>query len=252
MALISQQEISIAGTGWQRSVLDDVGSRLADPGFPCVFSRNAYRKQLLKFVFVAGTTAPDIAHLAGGLTEYVKLSETWDGRLDTAYPLLVAFAADATGARTVEEYHAFGWSVLQRLHAVDPAPWPDRVGTDPDTAAWAMCFAGMPLFCNMSSPAHQVRRSRNLGSRFILVINPRERFDIFAGDTPSGRRTRSNIRNRIDRYDGIPRSPQLGSYGTHALEWRQYGLLEENAERTDRCPFVTGTARPTHDRKGTT
>lgn len=251
MALISQQEISVAGTGWHRSVLNDVGPRLVDPDFPCVFSRNAYRKHLLKFVFVDGVAASDIAHLAAGLTEYVALSESWDGRLDTAYPLLVAFAPDAVEATTVAEYHAFGWSVLQRLHAVDPTPWPDRVGRDPDTAAWAMCFRGMPLFCNMSSPAHRLRRSRNLGRHFILVINPRERFDIFAGDTPSGRKTRSNIRSRIDRYDGIPRSPQLGSYGTNALEWRQYGLLEENVERTDRCPFVSGAAEPAHDRKGT-
>jgi FPC/CPF motif-containing protein YcgG len=101
-----------------------------------------------------------------------------------------------------------------------------------------MCFNGMPLFFNMSNPAHRVRRSRNLGGHFALVVNPRERFDVFAGDTPSGRRVRANIRKRIERYDGTPHSWQLGSYGDGALEWRQYGLIEENAERADRCPFA--------------
>jgi N-omega-hydroxy-L-arginine synthase len=100
-----------------------------------------------------------------------------------------------------------------------------------------MCFNGMPLFCNMSNPAHRVRRSRNLGEHFILVINPRERFDIFAGDSPSGRQVRSNIRNRIARYDGTPHSLQLGSYGNGGVEWSQYGLIEDNIERTDKCPF---------------
>ncbi|MFI6237883.1 YqcI/YcgG family protein [Micromonospora sp. NPDC050784] len=259
MTLVTQSEISTAATGWHRTVLDDIEYRLVDPGFPCVFSKNAYRKQLLHFIFVEGAASGDIAHLADGLKKYVELSEAWDGRLDTAYPLLVAFGPDATDATSVEEYHAFGWRVLQCLHAVDPAPWPDHVGRDPDSEAWSMCFNGMPLFCNMSSPAHRVRRSRNLGNHFILVINPRERFDVFAGDTPSGRKTRSNIRNRIDRYDGTPRSPQLGSYGTNALEWRQYGLTEENVERADRCPFLLETssvrrnARPWIQRtKGTT
>jgi FPC/CPF motif-containing protein YcgG len=247
MTLISQREISIAATGWHRAVLDDIESRLVDPDFPCVFSRNAYRKQLLQFILVEGTTSRDIAQLADGLKEYVEISEDWDGKLDTAYPLVVAFASDATDAKSVEEYHAFGWQILQELHAIDPAPWPDKVGKDPDSEAWSMCFNGMPLFCNMSSPAHHVRRSRNLGDHFVLIINPRERFDVFAGDTPSGRKTRSNIRSRIDRYDEAPHSPQLGSYGVGALEWQQYGLLEENVERTDTCPFLPGTSDPRHD-----
>jgi N-omega-hydroxy-L-arginine synthase len=89
----------------------------------------------------------------------------------------------------------------------------------------------------MSSPAHKVRRSRNLGAHFKLVINPRERFDVVAGDTPAGRKARANIRDRIERYDSLSHCRQLGSYGSSALEWWQYGIIEENAERSDVCPF---------------
>ncbi|MFF7635258.1 YqcI/YcgG family protein [Kitasatospora sp. NPDC008050] len=237
--LIPQSRVGAVGADWHRDVFDEVESRLADPGFPCVFSRNAFRKQLLRFVFVADGTRRSIQHLADGLQEYVELSRSWDGSLDTSYPLIVAFSPDAVDARSVEDYHAFGWRVLQELHEIDPEPWPDGVGRDPNSDSWSMCFNGMPLFCNMSSPAHQVRRSRNLGDYFILVINPRERFDIFAGDTPSGRKVRSNIRRRIGRYDGAPHSWQLGSYGAGGVEWLQYGLIEENAERTDKCPFTS-------------
>ncbi|MFG2263775.1 YqcI/YcgG family protein [Streptomyces sp. NPDC048720] len=236
--LLSQADIRAAGSQWHQAAFEDIEARLTDPGFPCVFSRNAFKKKLVKFIFVEDAEADGVRHLAEGLKEYVDLSRTWDGALDTAYPLVVAFSPDAVDADSVEDYHAFGWRVLQGLHEVDPAPWPAGVAEDPHSASWSMCFNGLPLFINMSSPAHQVRRSRNLGRHFVLVVNPRERFDTFAGDTPSGRKVRSNIRSRISRYDGTPHSAQLGSYGAGALEWAQYGLIEENAERADTCPFT--------------
>lgn len=237
--LIGQAQINERGKSWHRAALNDVESRLADPGFPCVFSKNAFRKQLLQFIFVENIETTGIQHLGEGVKDYVQLSKEWDGRLDTAYPLVVVFSLDAINVQSVDDYHAFGWKVLQALHEVDSASWPEEVGKDPNSPSWSMCFNGMPLFCNMSSPAHQARRSRNLGDHFTLVINPRERFDIFAGDTPSGRKVRSNIRDRIGRYDGTAHSLQLGSYGDGALEWFQYGLVEDNIERTDKCPFAS-------------
>lgn len=235
--LLSQRDVVSDPVPWHRTAAQEIEKRIADPAFPCVFSRNALRKHLLLYVFVEDAAGRSMEHLAGGLREYVELSSDWDGRLDTAYPLVVVFAPDAVDADSVAGYQDFGWRVLQRLHELDPLPWPDGVSQDPDSTEWSMSFNGMPLFCNMSSPAHRIRRSRNLGGNFVLVVNPRERFDVFAGDTPSGRKVRANIRNRIDRYDGATRSLQLGSYGAGALEWTQYGLIEENAERTDSCPF---------------
>ncbi|MFG3040214.1 YqcI/YcgG family protein [Streptomyces sp. NPDC048330] len=235
--LISQSDMDEIAEPWHRAAFAEVASRLSDPDFPCVFSRNAFRKGLLRLVFVEDADADGLDRLAEALAEYVALSAGWDGRLDTAYPLIVLFAPDIVRGGSVAEYQAFGWRVLQGLHHRDPAPWPEDVGRDPGSASWSMCFAGMPLFCNMSSPAHEVRRSRNLGTHFALVVNPRERFDVFAGDTPSGRKVRANIRDRIHRYDGVPHSPQLGSYGVGALEWSQYGLSEGNSESAGTCPF---------------
>ncbi|MET8042662.1 YqcI/YcgG family protein [Micromonospora sp. NPDC005215] len=238
--LLTQEHTAERTKGWQRSAFDDLSFRLNDPEFPCIFSRNAFRKGIVNFIFVDSADEKGVRRLAEGLRRYVDRAVRWDGRLDTASPLVVAFAADAVQARTVEGYHAFGWRILNDLHNLDPAPWPDEVATEPDSPEWSMCFNGMPLFCNMSSPAHRKRRSRNLGAHFAIVINPRARFDVFAGDTPSGHKVRANIRDRIDRYDGTPHSPHLSSYGSGALEWLQYSLAEAADERADRCPFASG------------
>ncbi|MEU4471305.1 YqcI/YcgG family protein [Micromonospora sp. NPDC023888] len=233
-----QKHVAEHAEGWHRLAFEDLKSRLGDAQFPCIFSRNAFKKEIVRFIFVESADKAGIQYLAEGLEGYVELSMRWDGRLDTAYPLVVAFAKDAVQARTLDDYHAFGWRVLSELHAIDPAPWPEHVAKEPDSPDWSMCFNGMPLFCNMSSPAHHRRRSRNLGAHFMIVINPRERFDVFAGDTPSGRKVRANIRDRVDHFDGIPRSRHLSTYGGGALEWLQYSLAETDAEPADRCPFA--------------
>jgi len=239
--VISQAQLRESSMGWHRVLFRDIEHRLhGDSAFPCVFSKNAFRKELIKFVLVEGAQPSDFHRLALALEDYVDLSRQWEGDIDTAYPLLVAFSHEAVRAGSPEAYHAFGWHVLQRLHALDPAAWPDDVARDPDSDSWSMCFNGMALFCNMSSPAHQVRKSRNLGEHFVLVINPRDRFDVFAGDTPGGRNVRSNIRNRIARYDGSSHALQLGTYGAGGREWWQYGLVEDNVVRTDQCPFLFG------------
>lgn len=113
-----------------------------------------------------------VQYLAEGLKHYVGLSKNWDGNLDTAYPLVVALAEDAVEAGTVEDYHAFGWQILQELHELDPALWPGEVAKDPGSPSRSMCFDGIPLFCNMSSPAHQARDRPDLLRRRIQPCHP--------------------------------------------------------------------------------
>lgn len=236
--LLSQFDVANKTTGWHSSVYKEIKTRIQHPNFPCVFAKGAFRKGLLKFVFAEGKELDDIQHVADGLAEYVELNRNWDRQLSTAYPLLVAFSRDAVSANTVEDYYAFGWEILQILHELDPGVWPDYVAKDPENPSWAMCYAGMPLFINMSTPMNILRKSRNLGKHMVMVINPRERFDVVAGDNPTGRKIRANVRNRIRRYDGMPPSSYLGFYQSGALEWCQYGLPEKDIEKTDKCPFV--------------
>lgn len=239
MALISQNDLQAgAEAPWHNEVLADLAERLTPPSdFPCTFSQNAFRRGLLQFIFVDALDAGGRAGLRADLLEYIAEARDWDGQVNTARPLVIAFSRAAAQAESLEAYHALGWQVLQDWHDHDPAPWPQDVGTDPMQPFWSMCFGGMQLFVNFSAPAHVRRRSRNLGRHFLFIVNPRERFDVVAGDTPEGNRVRTVIRNRAEAYDGLPHAPELGSFLKGELEWWQYGLSDDNRPRTDRCPF---------------
>ncbi|WP_210247596.1 YqcI/YcgG family protein [Salinarimonas soli] len=224
---------------WKRVALRQIEERLTPPSdFPCVFSQSAYSRQKIRFSFVPDLSDASINAARQDLEAYVALSREWDGTVGNAEPLLMLFCPQTVRAASVDGYHAIGWRVLQAWHDADSHAWPADVSTDPHSPFWSMCFAGMQLFVNMSNPAHTSRRSRVLGDGLVFVINPRERFDIVAGDNVQGRRVRANIRARIERYDGLAHCPQLGSYEAGEIEWWQYGLLDENRERQDRCPFA--------------
>lgn len=242
MTIIPQEQLAhgdYRGPQWHERVYENLYDRLGrNSDFPCLFSQNAFRRELIRFAFVEDASDGSIDRLAADLASYVELSRDWDGSLATAYPLIVAFSHEAIADKSLEEYHAFGWRILQALHRRDRSDWPDDVAKDPHSPFWSMCFAGMQLFVNMSHPAHWERLSRNLGDHLVFVINPRERFDVVAGDTPAGRKVRQNIRERIAVYDGKTHARQLGSYVAGDIEWWQYGLIEENRPRVDKCPFV--------------
>ena len=241
MTVIAQDALTApdyAGPAWHGEVAEDLAQRLTPPSeFPCTFSQNAFRRQLVRFIFVERRDPAGLARLRADLADYIAEAKAWNGQVNTAHPLVVAFSREAASADTIEGYHAIGWEVLQDWHDNDPAPWPEGVATDPMAPYWSMCFAGIQLFVNFSAPAHRQRRSRNLGRHFLFIVNPRERFDIVAGDTPEGNRVRQVIRDRAEAYDGIPHAPELGSFQKGEIEWWQYGITDDNSARSDRCPL---------------
>jgi N-omega-hydroxy-L-arginine synthase len=244
MALIEQSSLNelYSENYWEYTVYLNVEKRLTHPTeFPCVFSQNAFRRQLIQFSFVDNFDEYGANKLKLDLEQYISESKSWDGKVNTARPLIVAFGHKAAKFDTLEEYHDFGWKVLQYLHNNDSHSWPEDVATDANSPYWSMCFNGVQIFVNMSCPKHMIRKSRNFGDYLVFIINPRERFDIVAGDTDSGRKTRQTIRKRIEAYDSCPHSPQLGSYQAGEVEWWQYGIIEENKKRTDKCPFYVNS-----------
>ncbi|MDU8927292.1 YqcI/YcgG family protein [Alisedimentitalea sp. MJ-SS2] len=237
--LISQTELETHSVeAWHQDVLDDIRARLSSPSdFPCTFSQNAFRRRLVQFAFVDAPGTAGFDQGATALTQYAAESRNWDGRVDSAKPLLMVFGPGTVAGNKLDDYHAHGWQALHHWMATDPTPWPETVAPNPQDPFWSFCFDGLQLFVNMSAPAHVTRKSRNLGRYLTLVINPRERFDIVAGDTPEGQRTRARIRARAEAYDGIPHSPRLGSYQKGELEWVQYALPDDNDTPLGSCPL---------------
>lgn len=227
---------------WRKDVALCVVDHISRSGeFPCLFAQHASRTKRLVFSFVDDLSQAACMQSALDLAEYLQRAASWDGSPATAEALVMVFHPERVAATSVAGYHQIAWRVLQFWHDVDPVPWPATVAMDPHTPYWTMCFAGVQIFVNISNPAHLNRRSRNLGPALTLVINPRERFDRVAGDTPAGHKIRQRIRERIEAYDGLAHSPTLGSYEAGEIEWWQYGLAETNEPRTDRCPFKMRT-----------
>ena len=239
MALMDQSEVSnLPADDWRHVALGDLAGRLTPPSdFPCTFSQNAFRRELLQFSFVDKAGKAGFAAATDDLHAYVEACRAWDGKVNSARPLLMIFSDSAARFQILEQYHDLGWQALQYWHDNDPSDWPDGVSVEPNSPYWSFGFAGTQLFVNMSVPLHERRKSRNLGRYFTLVINPRERFDIVAGFSPEGQRVRSKIRARAEAYDGLPHSPLLGSFQKGELEWVQYALAEDNEQALSKCPF---------------
>lgn len=208
--------------------------------FPCLFARKAFAQGIVKFLpiaYVQDKVQYDLECFAQGLKNYLELAmSVWDGKFNTAYPLLVVFEP-VQGYSQTKDYQDIFVQALQYLIDNDEKSWVGEIPLNPNQEFWTMCFHGVQIFINASHPNHHLRLSRNLCDTLVLVINPRECFDIFAGDNESGYAIREQIRKNIDNYDLISRSPLLGHYQLGELEWVQYMLPVTNDEEPMQCPL---------------
>ncbi|MET8682650.1 YqcI/YcgG family protein [Streptomyces sp. NPDC004732] len=204
--------------------------------FPCTFAVSGTKRDSLRFGFV----------------ESLDDRGTWDGLGDTlnAYlsgykelgretSLIVFFRPDGR-TRTMGEYRAKFWSVLQHLHDTDESPWPAEVPHDTDDPWWEFSFGDTPIFVVCNTPAHVLRRSRH-SPVFFITFQPRWVFEELGAETAPGAAARRIIRKRLSRYDAVEASEELGSYGDpDNREWRQYFLADSSdapEAEASRCPF---------------
>jgi len=223
---------------WAADAYSGFKATVLDPGFPCTFGIVAQEKGMLRYAFAPSARAEaDRLHIRAAITEYLEHLKGLS-RTDAAMALLVLFLHADGIAPSLESHQQEAWDLLQYLHDSDPAPWRSDIPTDPDHPLWSFCFAGSALFVNISSPAHQMRLSRNLGSALTLIIQPREGFDVVAPDTSKGRRTRAMIRQRLAEFDQVPPYPELGFYqDPRNREWKQYGIPDDDQPGPARCPL---------------
>jgi hypothetical protein len=242
---------------WQAAAYAAFRAKVLDDAFPCTFGTVAQRRGEVLYAFVdpppsGGGASQGDAWSDDALSEAPRVRAALVAYADVLRPLdpvrasllpLAVLLAPPPDARTVADYFARGWALLRRLHAGDPAPWPDRVPRDPEDPRWSFCFGGLPLFVTFKTPLHRRRRSRHTDHAWAVLFQAREGFDALAGDTPRGRRARARIRAKLAVYDALPPSPALAHYGApDNREWRQYFAADGNpgpgeAPLAALCPF---------------
>jgi len=97
LRLISQHSIRESGRGWHRDVLHDIESRLSeDTNFPCLFSRNAFGREVFCASFLwKAIPAPTFSTWSTSLVDYVELSP------ETGMALAQQSSRSSTHARRV-------------------------------------------------------------------------------------------------------------------------------------------------------
>ena len=189
---------------------------------------------MLKYCFTDISNCPYLGEFRQALSEFVQYVKS---RPEPDQLFEVMVAAFKTNAQSLDEHHTKAWAILEDLAKNDPCPWPEEVSHDPANPTWSFCFEGSPIFVNVNSGFHTQRKSRNLGPDLVLVLQLRDAFDHIPGNAA---KVREIIRTRKDGYDGIPRSPFLGTYGApDSLESEQYEISETNDKRAIRCPFLS-------------
>lgn len=204
------------------------------PAFPCYFAVDAHEAGDLRYLFPEAPGSAASEPVAEGLAEYLDAAPD----IADVTSLVVLFEPPA-GERPAEWYEGQFWGLLESLHALDDAPWPPSVPSDPDDPQWTFSFAGTPLFLVARAPFYERRRSRHTPHGLEVTVQPRWVFDGLGADTERGSEARRTIRDRLDAYDDVPPHPAIGAYGDDdSREWRQYFLPAADAEGPAEFPFA--------------
>ena len=116
---------------WGPACLDDLVDALLsnESPFPCTFAVAAAKKRTLRFSFVDDLDDQETWHpLVDVIRTYLDTYQSLSS--DTS---LIVFFRPQARVRSLAEYHAKFWSVLQFLHEQDPERWPEAV---PPRRSW--------------------------------------------------------------------------------------------------------------------
>lgn len=194
--------------------------------FPCIYGVAGYQSDQLRYCFSEDLAAEDIAP---ALTRFVENSRSFGSNTS-----LVVFSRPRP-THSLAHYQARFWDLLNELHEEDEQEWPNEIPKQVNDPKWEFSFAGEPIFVVCNTPAHVIRQSRR-SSSFMVTFQPRWVFDGILSDPETAIKATRKVRERLENYDLVPPSPDLGFYGeTDNRESAQYFLEDSNT--TAGCPF---------------
>lgn len=219
-----------APTAWQSIVFSEfaVSMNSDHRPFPCIFGVQGYRDDQLRYCFQEQFDAERFGEI---LERFVIESRSFGKNTS-----LVLFLRPHE-IKPLECFRTQFWSMLSELASIDRHPWPKSIPRRLDDRDWEFCFAGEPIFVVCNNPAHVLRQSRR-STGLMLTFQPRWVFDKILGNEKSTSRSFASVRARLEKFDFVAVSPELGAYGQEGVrEYKQYFLDESND--SSRCPYVT-------------
>lgn len=213
---------------WHKNVYSQLDATLRSPHmlFPCPYGVAGHKRGHIRFGFCEAMSAPRIAECLNLFLP--KCREFGE------FTSLVIFEKPAK-VESMEYYHRKFWRILNDLADLDPFPWPTDIPREIDHKSWEFCFRGEPIFALGTTPSHVLRKSRR-SSSFTMTFQPRWVFDKVLDTPENAAKVFSLVKERLDKFDLVEKSPFLGKYGEETTrEAKQYFIADDNTELA--CPF---------------
>lgn len=186
--------------------------------FPCIFAPVALQGDELLF------GVADVSD--GSLASILKAMDDAAEAIRQDKEQVVVVWVKGLESVSLEDDAIFAGKIVREILRAGSAEWPEDAVTDPSDGEWNLWYKGVDFFINFSTGNHRLRRSRNLGGTFTMVLQSQSGFDRFPN---KARGLRDKIRKRVNDYDKILYSPALGIHG-ESVEIDQYFLADSNRE----------------------
>ncbi|MDM5154231.1 YqcI/YcgG family protein [Bacillus sp. DX1.1] len=216
---------------WVSQEFENFSNVVLEKTFPCYFGLTALKKNELRYSFLSHD---DWSHLPNTMLSFLQLMQE--------RPIVrrgfFLFVEPEREEQSLEHYRTYFWKVLQYLHEQDSQPWPKQIPENPDHYLWEFSFGGEPMFAFGNAPAYKQRKTRHLGNSLVIGFQPRIIFDGLEGDRPKGAYSRQMVRERVEKWDQLPKHPNISHYGDpNHREWKQYFIGDDIEPIRGKCPF---------------
>lgn len=205
---------------------------VTDKTFPCTFGMAGQKKGELRYSYISHD---NWSHLPATLEEFSDLFKNQERLIRHG---IFLFVEPEKEGKSIAYYRQYFWNVLQYLHDNDQHDWPADYPKDPDHHLWAFSFANEAYFAFGNAPAYKQRKTRDLGNSLIIGFQPRRIFEGLEGTSESGIMSRKNVRERVEKWDQLPKHPNISHYGDpEHREWKQYFIGDDIEPIKGECPF---------------
>ncbi|MGJ9459434.1 YqcI/YcgG family protein [Oceanobacillus sp. CF4.6] len=217
---------------WLKEEYKTFESIVTDKTFPCYFGMSGQKRGELRYGYISHN---DWSQLPMMLEEFNRLFDNQKKMIRHGFFL---FVEPEKEEKPLEYYREYFWNVLQYLHDFDQHEWPSDYPKDPDHYLWNFCFAKEPYFAFGNAPAYKQRKTRDLGNSLIIGFQPRKIFEGLKGTEQSGVMSRERVRERVEKWDGLPKHPNISHYGDKKhREWKQFFIGDDIKPIEGKCPF---------------